>query len=193
MAVSVTIAYEHPAATGGNGHTLEVCENRNESKTRTSSGDLEVRVEATHETSEARRKVQAVSVVLPSFAMVCKTQKEIQESEVRKAGIERMKKEAAEKEAKAQAEREKKHPDPSVCQPVASKAPSTDPSTAPSKPPPQPVKPRPNETKSSATKPIEATAARHTYDNYGKWDNIDADADLDEVLWETMLPELRFC
>lgn len=144
------------------------------------SADLEVRVESTPGSSDARRKIQAVSVVLPSFAMVCKTQKEIQESEVRKAGIEKMKKEAADKEAKQQAEREKKQQDPTVSQPVASG------STAPSKAPPQPVqvKARPNETKSSASaKPIEATAARHTYDNYSKWDNVNIeDADLDEVI-----------
>jgi hypothetical protein len=158
-----------------------------ESMARRWSPDLELGAQGTPESSAARRKVQLIGIVLPSFAMVCKTQKEIKESEVRKTAIEKMKKEAAEKEAKKTAEREKKgSEDSTVSRPVASTTATTSTTTAtttmPSKPPPSPQPlSRPNEQKGGGSKKdIEATAARHTYDNYSKWDDVDVD--LDEIV-----------
>jgi len=166
------------------------------------SEDLEMGSAVAPESNAARRKVQLIGIVLPSFAMVCKTQKEIKESEVRKAGIEKMKKEAQEKEAKKLAEKDKKPPDdPTISRPVSTTTPlsstttsttsTTTTTTKPSKAPPQPLgqpQSRPNEQKSAGTtKNLESTAARHTYDNYSKWDSVDVD--LDETVDYTKPPK----
>lgn len=115
------------------------------------------------EVAAAQRRSKMIALILPCYAMVCKTQQELEEDKERKAKFDKLKQKngVGRQQASESCTGNKASSSQHNQQKTVSNSSSASGASAPAS--------------------IDQSEARHTYDNYRKWDDFDIDAELEKV------------